>query len=107
MAQQVSRFATIRNWFMQAGTDPSQAARYLGMSPEVLLNTYGHHHPEHMANAVEKIAKGLKRSFHWRNIGGGAAGALADITPVSSTSPVSASRDKHSLVLAFCPFLIV
>jgi hypothetical protein len=30
---------------MQKGADPWQAAGYLGMSLEVLLNTYGHHHP--------------------------------------------------------------
>jgi hypothetical protein len=26
------------------------------MSLEVLLNTYGHHHPDYLADAVEKIA---------------------------------------------------
>jgi hypothetical protein len=30
---------------MQRGADPWQAAGYLGMSLDVLLNTYGHHHP--------------------------------------------------------------
>ncbi len=34
-----------------------QAAGYLGMSLEVLLNTYGHHHPDYLSDAVEKIAK--------------------------------------------------
>ena len=29
---------------------------YLGMSLEVLLNTYGHHHPDYLSDAVEKIA---------------------------------------------------
>ena len=32
------------------------AAGYLGMSLEVLLNTYGHHHPDYLSDAVEKIA---------------------------------------------------
>ncbi len=27
------------------------------MSLDVLLNTYGHHHPDYLADAVEKIAK--------------------------------------------------
>ncbi|WP_275199194.1 hypothetical protein [Bradyrhizobium sp. CSA207] len=27
------------------------------MSLEVLLNTYGHHHPDYLSDAVEKIAK--------------------------------------------------
>jgi hypothetical protein len=26
------------------------------MSMEVLLNTYGHHHPDYLSDAVEKIA---------------------------------------------------
>lgn len=40
---------------MQRGADPWQAAGYLGMSLDVLLNTHGHHHPDW--DAVEKIAK--------------------------------------------------
>ena len=31
---------------MQRGADPWKAAGFLGMSVEVLLDTYGHHHPE-------------------------------------------------------------
>jgi hypothetical protein len=41
---------------MQKGAEPWRAAGYLGMSMEVLLNTYGHHHPDHLSDAVEKIA---------------------------------------------------
>jgi hypothetical protein len=41
---------------MQKDADPWQAASYLGMSPEVLLNTYGHHHPGYLSDAVEKNA---------------------------------------------------
>ena len=48
---------TAATWLMQRGADPWQAAGYLGMSLEVLLNTYGHHHPNHLSDAVEKIAK--------------------------------------------------
>ncbi|MEY9523974.1 integrase [Bradyrhizobium japonicum] len=48
---------TAATWLMQRGADPWQAAGYLGMSLEVLLNTYGHHHPDYLADAVEKIAK--------------------------------------------------
>lgn len=47
---------TAATWLMQNGCDPWQAAGYLGMSLEVLLNTYGHHHPDHMKDAVSKIA---------------------------------------------------
>ncbi|MGD9921170.1 MAG: tyrosine-type recombinase/integrase [Pseudorhodoplanes sp.] len=49
---------TAATWLMQRGADPWQAAGYLGMSLEVLLNTYGHHHPDYLSDAVEKIAKG-------------------------------------------------
>lgn len=48
---------TAATWLMQRGADPWQAAGYLGMSLDVLLNTYGHHHPDYLSDAVEKIAK--------------------------------------------------
>lgn len=48
---------TAATWLMQRGADPWQSAGYLGMSLEVLLNTYGHHHPDYLSDAVEKIAK--------------------------------------------------
>ncbi|GAB1715379.1 MAG: phage integrase [Nitrobacter sp.] len=48
---------TAATWLMQRGADPWQAAGYLGMSLDVLLNTYGHHHPHYLSDAVEKIAK--------------------------------------------------
>jgi integrase len=48
---------TAATWLMQRGADPWQAAGYLGMSLEVLLNTYGHHHPDYLSDAVEKIAQ--------------------------------------------------
>ena len=40
---------------MQNGTDPWQAAGYLGMSLKTLLETYGHHHPDHLKDAVSKV----------------------------------------------------
>jgi hypothetical protein len=36
---------------MQAGTDVWQVAGYLGMSVEMLIANYGHHHPDHLAGA--------------------------------------------------------
>jgi hypothetical protein len=35
--------------------------RLSGQSLEVLLNTYGHHHPDYLSDAVEKIAKAKRR----------------------------------------------
>jgi len=39
---------TAATWLMQAGTDPWQAAEYLGMSQKLLLEHYGHHHPDYL-----------------------------------------------------------
>jgi integrase len=36
---------TAATWLMQAGVDAFEAAGYLGMSVETLLEVYGHHHP--------------------------------------------------------------
>jgi len=61
---------------MQKGADPWQAAGYLGMSLEVLLNTYGHHHPDYLSDAVEKIAlrtAGYERKAH---VSGAVSGAV-------------------------------
>jgi hypothetical protein len=60
---------------MQKGADPWQTAGYLGMSLEVLLNTYGHHHPDYLSDAVEKIAMretGRERKAHISGAGSGA-----------------------------------
>lgn len=40
---------TCATWLMQAGTDPWEAAGFLGMTIATLERTYGHHHPDHMA----------------------------------------------------------
>jgi len=42
---------TAATWLMQAGTDTSQAAGYLGMTVEMLSTRYGHHHPDHLFKA--------------------------------------------------------
>ncbi|AMN40413.1 phage integrase [Rhodoplanes sp. Z2-YC6860] len=43
---------TAATWLMQAGVPVWTAAGYLGMSVEVLLNTYGHHHPDYLREAA-------------------------------------------------------
>jgi hypothetical protein len=40
---------------MQTGTNPWQAAGFLGMSMKVLKDTYGHHHPSYMREAADAI----------------------------------------------------
>jgi hypothetical protein len=40
---------------MQRGTDPWEASGFLGMSVKVLIDTYGHHHPDYMRGAAAAI----------------------------------------------------
>ncbi|MCS3764958.1 tyrosine-type recombinase/integrase [Bradyrhizobium centrosematis] len=53
---------TAATWLMQNGTDPWQAAGYLGMSVETLLKVYGHQHPDYLSDAVRNITAKPKRS---------------------------------------------
>ena len=46
---------TAATWLMQRGVPIWQAAGYLGMSVEVLEQTYGHHHPDYMRSAAQAI----------------------------------------------------
>jgi hypothetical protein len=61
---------------MQRGADPWQAAGYLGMSLEVLLNTYGHHHPDYLSDAVEKIVQRDTKPERKQDVSGAITGAL-------------------------------
>lgn len=67
---------TAATWLMQRGTDPWQAAGYLGMSLEVLLNTYGHHHPDYLSDAVEKIARSETKTERMPTEGRFVSGAI-------------------------------
>lgn len=44
---------TAATWLMQAGVELFEAAGYLGMSPETLWQTYGHHHPDFQTKAAK------------------------------------------------------
>ena len=44
---------TAATWLMQLGTDPWQAAGWLGMTLEQLQENYGHHHPDFQEQAAE------------------------------------------------------
>ena len=46
---------TAATWLMQRGVPVWIAAGYLGMSAETLERNYGHHHPDHLSEAVEGI----------------------------------------------------
>jgi integrase len=43
---------TSATWFMQTGIALAQIAGYLGMTVETLEAVYGHHHPDHLAEAA-------------------------------------------------------
>ena len=67
---------TAATWLMQRGANPWQAAGYLGMSLEVLLNTYGHHHPDYLSDAVEKIAQRETKAERKKDVSGAVTGAV-------------------------------
>jgi hypothetical protein len=46
---------TAATWLMQRGGSVWEAAGFLGMSAEVLLGTYGHHHPDFLHDAANAI----------------------------------------------------
>ncbi len=48
---------TAATWLMQAGTNPWEAAGYLGMSLDTLLTNYGHHHPDYQREAAANICR--------------------------------------------------
>jgi integrase len=58
---------TAATWLMQLGTDPWEAAGYLGMSVKILIDTYGHHHPDYMKEASGAITR--KRETTKRVVG--------------------------------------
>ena len=48
---------TAATWLMQRGVPIWEAAGFLGMSPEVLQDTYGHHHPDFLQGAATAIGQ--------------------------------------------------
>lgn len=64
---------TAATWLMQAGADRWQAAGYLGMSVETLEDVYGHHHPDHLSNAVAAISSRGERNAR---VSGAVTGAV-------------------------------
>jgi integrase len=48
---------TAATWLMQRGVPIWEAAGFLGMSPEVLQDTYGHHHPYYLQAAAAAIGQ--------------------------------------------------
>lgn len=53
---------TAITWGMQRGMDPWDASGYFGLSLQTLLEVYGHHHPDHLREAADKMARPKKRT---------------------------------------------
>ena len=51
---------TAATWLMQNGASIWDAAGFLGMSPELVEKTYGHHHPDHL-KAVSRLLRPVKK----------------------------------------------
>lgn len=51
---------TAITWGMQRGMDPWDASGYFGLSLDTLIRVYGHHHPDHLRDAAEKMARARK-----------------------------------------------
>lgn len=52
---------TAATWLMQAGVPVWEAAGFLGMSPELVEKTYGHHHPDHLTGAATAMSKAREK----------------------------------------------
>jgi integrase len=48
---------TAATWLMQNGVDRWEAAGFLGMSEQMVERVYGHHHPDFMTNAADRITR--------------------------------------------------
>ena len=48
---------TVATWLMQAGVDVFEAAGYLGMTVDTLLEVYGHHHPSFQEKAAKAVGR--------------------------------------------------
>lgn len=51
---------TAITWGMQRGMDPWDASGYFGLILDTLIRVYGHHHPDHLRDAAEKMGRARK-----------------------------------------------
>ena len=63
---------TAATWGMQNRGDPWELAGLLGMSVEVLLRVYGHHHPDHQADAASAVTARPVRKLSENSVNGNA-----------------------------------
>jgi integrase len=48
---------TAATWMMRSGVDAFEASGFLGMTPEILWDVYGHHHPKFQESAAAATGK--------------------------------------------------
>jgi integrase len=48
---------TAATWMMRSGVDAFEASGFLGMTPEILWEVYGHHHPKFQQSAASATGK--------------------------------------------------
>jgi integrase len=81
---------TAATWLMQSGTDIWQAAGFLGMTVETLVNTYGHHHPDHLQEAANAISSPQKTPRKPHGMGGNKREhGDSNVTPIPANRRVS------------------
>jgi integrase len=56
---------TAATWLMQSGISVWEAAGFLGMSPAMVEQIYGHHHPAYMRGATEALRGRVERRQGW------------------------------------------
>ncbi|HEX7790246.1 MAG TPA: tyrosine-type recombinase/integrase [Afipia sp.] len=74
---------TAATWLMQEGTDRWSAAGFLGMTVEMLDKVYGHHHPDHLQDAVANIGYGTNqkrgsKAEQKQDVSGGISGGVTE-----------------------------
>jgi integrase len=85
---------TAATWLMQAGVDVFEAAGFLSMSPETLLDVYGHHHPNFQEQAARaQFKRKARRAGEPRNAEG--TGPVTDPkTPAKGRQHASADDSQ-------------
>jgi integrase len=76
---------TAATWAMQNGADLWQAAGFLGMTPEMLQERYGHHHPDFQADAARAISASPGQIWD-RNTANKARRTSSDATKINGLS---------------------
>lgn len=74
---------TAATWLMQAGTDPWEAAGFLGMTVETLMSRYGHHHPDYLSGARGAFSR--HRNRH-RNAATESEQTMSNVTKIADFS---------------------